>query len=253
MSRIPFLLDEEAYRKGRKRWIGMDYKSGSPHCLIAGRSGSGKTVTAKLLLAKSILYAEPVQQPVEIIVIDPKSDNDFDFLQDLPALFRGDNSPQGLNYAFDKFKRRQLREDESRNLVIVFIDEFASLVNFVESKQGKEEIFRKLSLLLMLSRSYQFSIQLATQQPNAQTLGNSGNREQMGLICLLSDSSGESLRMCFDSDSVEKIREFGHIGSRAVGWISRNGGIAQPVRTPQVNNWNKLHAVIKKGVERGSP
>ena len=251
MSTIPFLLDEEAYRLGFRHWVGLNYKSGSPHVLTAGRSGSGKTVAAKSLIARTILYAEPKLQPVEVYVIDPKG-GDFDFLEGLPRYYRGEQSVQGLQAVFGRFQLRQSEKDRTRNLIIGFVDEFASLVNFVEDKKEKEKIFQKLSLLLMLSRSFSFSIQLATQQPSAQTLGNSGNREQMGIVCLLGDSGSETQRMLFDSDSIERMKDFGHIGGRGVGWLSVNGGFAHPVRVPKITNFDKLHAVIRQSVERGS-
>jgi hypothetical protein len=246
---IPFLLDEEARRAGFKRLVSVDYQSGSPHVSWTGRSGSGKSVSAKVLLAKSILFVKPELQPVEVTVIDPKADTDFDFLEGCSRFYRGISSPQGLHDTFKAFERRQSREDTSRNLKIIFIDEFASLMNFLDSKQQKEEIHRILSLLLMLSRSYSFSLHCATQQSSAQTYGNSGNREQFGNVFLLGDAGAETQRMIFDSDSVEKIRKFGHIGGRG-GWFSQNGGLVQAIRVPKVNKWSDLHAVIRKGVER---
>jgi DNA helicase HerA-like ATPase len=248
---IPFLLDEAAHRKGFNRWLEVDY-SVSPHALWCGRTGSGKTVAAKILLARSVLLAPPQLQPVEIAVIDPKGDKDFNFLEDLPRFYRGRAAPNGLENIFEDFLRRQSGEDTSRNLKIAFVDEFASLVNLIEDKKAKEAAQRKLSLLLMLSRSFGFSIQTATQQPSAQTLGNSGNREQYGQVVLLGDSGNETQQMLFDADSREAIKSFGSIGGRGVGWCSINGGIAQPARVPKVQDFNKLDAAIKRGVENSN-
>jgi len=245
---IPFLLDEAAYRRGYKRWLEINY-SVSPHALWSGRTGSGKTVGAKVLLARSVLLAPPRLQPVEVTVIDPKGDTDFDFLDGLPRFYRGETAPNGLDDVFEAFRGRQNGEDTTRNLMIVFIDEFASLVNLIEDKKQKEAAHRKLSLLLMLSRSFGFSVQTATQQPSAQTLGNSGNREQYGQVTLLGDSGSETQQMLFDADSREAIKAFGSMGGRGIGWCSINGGIAQPVRVPRVQDFNKLHAAIRRGIE----
>jgi len=245
---IPFLLDETAYRMGYQRWLKIDYGI-SPHALWCGRTGSGKTVAAKILLARSVLLAPPQLQPVEVIAIDPKADKDFSFLDGLPRFYRGEAAPSGLDYVFDTFRRRQSGEDTSRNLIIAFVDEFASLVNLIEDKKLKEAAQRKLSLLLMLSRSFGISIQTATQQPSAQTLGSSGNREQYGQVILLGDSGNETQQMLFDADSREAIKAFGSIGGRGIGWCSINGGIAQPVRVPKIQDFNKLHAAIRRGVE----
>jgi hypothetical protein len=201
-----------------------------------------------LLLARSVLLAPQELQPVEITVIDPKSDADFSMLDGLKGAYRGEDAPHGLDYIYDSFRRRQSGEDKSRSLKIAFVDEFASLVNLIEDKKQKESIQRKLTVLLMLSRSFGFSIQTASQQPSTKVLGDSGNREQYGVVALLSDSGTETLSMLFDGDSREKIKMFGSIGSRAVGWVSINGGIAQPFRVPKVENMEKLESVIKNNL-----
>ena len=246
MNGIPFILDEHVHRHGLEEWVCIDY-SATPHCLWSGRTGSGKTVAAKLLLARSVLLAPPELQPVELTVIDPKEDVDFHFLSGLPRFFRGNEAPQGFNYFFDAFTQRKGKEDLSQNLKILFVDEFASLVNLIDDKKEKEAAQRKLNLLLSLSRSRRFSVQLATQQPSAQIFGTSGSasREQFGCVCLLGDSgSSETVNMLFDGDSREQMKKFGPIGGRAAGWLSINGGTAQPVRVPLVEDMEKLNRVI---------
>jgi hypothetical protein len=247
MARIPFLLDEKMFRMGLKSWVEIDYNTCS-HIIWSGRTGSGKTVGAKLLLARTILLAVKEMSPVELTVIDPKSDNDFTFLEGLPRFYRGEDSLQGLKNFFDDFRKRQKGEDLSRNLKILFLDEISSLVNLVEDKKEKEATFRALSLLLSLSRSFRYSIQLATQQPSASVLGNTGTREQFGGVILLGDSGIETQGMMFDADSKKTIAEFGNIGGRGTGWMSLNGGLAKPVRVPQITNWEKLNSVIKLGL-----
>lgn len=69
---IPFLLDEQAYRMGLAKWVSIDYGK-SPHILWSGRTSSGKTVAAKICLARTILLAPPELQPVEVTVLDPSA------------------------------------------------------------------------------------------------------------------------------------------------------------------------------------
>lgn len=245
MGGITFMLDERAHRRGLVEWVSIDYST-APHCLWSGRTGSGKTVAAKLLLARSVLLAPPELQPVELTIIDPKEDADFDFLNDLPRFFRGDEAPQGFHHFFDAFMKRKAKEDLSQNLKILFVDEFASLVNLIDDKKEKEAAQKKLGLLLALSRSRHFSVQLATQQPSAQIFGAaaSASREQFGMVCLLGDSGAETQQMLFDGDSREAMKKFGPIGGRAAGWLSINGGMAWPVRVPMVEDMEKLNQVI---------
>lgn len=213
---------------------------------LDGQVAVSKTVAAKLLLARTVLLAPPELQPVELTVIDPKEDTDFLFLAGLPRFYSGDAAPQGFNDFFDAYLQRKTGADTTQYLKILFVDEFASLVNLIDDKKEKEATQRKLSLLLMLSRSRHFSVQLATQQPSAQIFGaaGSGSREQFGAVCLLGDSGSETQAMLFDGDSRERMKAFGPIGGRGVGWLSLNGGIAQPVRVPMIGNMDKLNQVI---------
>lgn len=246
MRGVPFLLDERAYGLGFQRWISIDYDL-SPHVIWCGRTSSGKTAAAKILLARTILLAPEELQPVELTVIDPKGDKDFDYLAGLSRFYRSKEAPKGLDDFFEAFRRRQEKEDISQNLKILFVDEFASLVNLIDDKKDREAAQKKLSLLLMLSRSFHFSVQMATQQPSAQIFGGSASREQFGAVCLIGDSGGgssETAKMLFDGDSREKMKELGSVGGRGVGWLSLNSGLAQPVRVPRVEDWGKLHKVI---------
>lgn len=220
------------------------------------RAAASKTVAAKLLLARTILLAPPELQPVELTVLDPKEDIDFSFLLNgLPRFsrfFSGEAAPRGFDLFFEDYLARKEGQDLSTNLKILFCDEFASLVNLIEDRKERESVQRKLSLLLMLSRSRHFSIQLAAQQPSAQIFGSAGtaSREQFGVVCLLGDSGAETRKMLFDGDSRERMEKFGSIGGRGVGWLSLNGGIAQPVRVPVVVNMDKLNRVIYNCLRR---
>lgn len=245
MNNVPFILDERAHRRGEEKWLEIAFDK-TPHGIICGRTGSGKTVAAKLLLARSILLAPPELQPVELTVVDPKEDKDFDFLNGQSRFYRGDEALQGFNDFFEAYLNRKKGQDQSNHLKILFVDEFASLVNLIDDKKEKEAAQKKLGLLLMLSRSRHFSVQLATQQPSAKIFGESGSasREQFGMVCLLGDSGSETQAMLFDGDSRELMKQYGTIGGRGVGWLSLNGGLAQPVRVPIIESMNKLNEVI---------
>jgi len=172
---------------------------------------------------------------------------DFEYLDGLPRFYRGEESPKGFNAFFDSYTERKEKRDLTQNLKILFVDEFASMVSLIDDKKEREAAQKKLSLLLMLSRFRRFSVQMATQQPSARIFGEAGSasREQFGQICLLGDSGAETQQMLFDGDSREKIKQYGSIGGRGVGWLSTNGGIARPVRVPFVENMNKLNAFIR--------
>ena len=250
---VPFILCEKAYKMGIEEWISMDY-SISSHTLWAGRTGSGKSVASKILLAQTILHAPPELQPVELTVIDPKEDTEFQFLEGNPRFFSREATPEGFNDFYSQYLQRKNKQDLTKNLKILFVDEFASLITLITDKKEREATQNKLALLLMLSRSRFFSIQMATQQPSARIFGEnaSASREQFGKVCLLGDSGTETQTMLFDSKSREKMSQYGEIGGRGVGWLSTNGGTAQPVKVPFVASMGKLNKVIYDCMARQS-
>lgn len=250
---IPFLLDQRASILGFKRWIELDYDK-SPHVLWCGRTRSGKTVAAKTLLARTVLLAPPELQPVELTIIDPKEDTDFNYLSGLPRFYRGEESPQGLSNFFDAYLKRKQNKDFSKNLKVCFVDEFQSLINLISDKKDKEKAQRNLNLLLTLSASRNFSIQMATQVPSAKIFGETGSasREQFGAVCLLGDSDGsETQQMLFDSKNRQIISDYGSIGSRGVGWISVSSGEVEPFKVGFINDMDKLNAVIRDNLIQG--
>jgi len=251
MRTIEYLLCEKSQRLGKEKWIGINYTI-SPHCLWAGRTGSGKSVAAKILLARTSILAPPEMQPVEITIIDPKEDIDFDYLEGMPRYYRGERSPQGFNDIYNSYIRRKEKIDKTTNLKVLFVDEFSSLISLISEKKEREEVQRKLGLMLMLSRSRRFSIQMATHQPSAKLFGenSTASREQFGSVCLLGDAGSETQAMLFDSVSREQIKQHGSIGGSSAGWMSLNGDFAVPVRVPHVEDMEKLNAVIRDNLTR---
>lgn len=123
---IPFLLDDAAYRMGVERWISMDYDI-SPHVLWGGRTSSGKTIAAKLLIGRTILLAPPELQPVQLTVLDTKEDIDFSFLTGLPRFFCGEAAPRGFDIFFEDYLARKEGRDSSTNLKSYFATNLLAL------------------------------------------------------------------------------------------------------------------------------
>ena len=210
-----------------------------------------KTVAAKLLLAKTILLSN--EQPIQLVISDAKSGMDFEQFKNFPNVHRGEDAPNAIYEAYKTFRKRQKEAENGAkyfNRLIVFIDEVASLFSMVTNKTEKERIMREFAMLAQLSRAYKISIVQATQQPSAQMYGSAGTgvREQFSPL-LIGAAGNETQGMLFDADSREAIKAFGSIGGRSVGFFSLNGGLAKPVRVPRVNDFNKLHAAIRRGLE----
>jgi len=161
--------------------------SKAPHMLIAGTTGSGKTVFLYSIIV-SLLYKHPIED-LEFLIVDPKQ-TDFVFFEDLPNLYGGHvvvdaeealEMIQRINDADKEERMQQLRACRSRDIgsyneknpdhrmkrLIIIIDEYADLIQTAEM-QGKRKEFEKfLSMLAQKVRSLGIHLIIATQRPSA--------------------------------------------------------------------------------------
>ena len=245
---VPFLLDERAFRKGIQHWLSFDFSIGvNRHLLLGGLSGSGKTTLLRILLARACFFFAKNGRPLILSIIDPKNDSDFDFLDGLPNIYRGEDAPKGLDAVYNSFKARQSKIDTSRVLHIAVIDEAAAIFQLIEDKKQRDNAMRQFMLLTLLSRSFEFAIFAVAQQPSAASLGSSGVRDQFGNLCLLSEAGSETLNMMFDSGARETIKAFGSVGNRA-GWYMSARGVLSPVRVPHIEEMQKVNQHLIKQI-----
>ena len=160
--KIPFLLLEEHLKLGIETpymWEPAKFA----HLLLVGNTGTGKTYCSKLLLGKICIYAPNC----ELFICDFKGDDDFSFLDGVSNFFRFEDCFKGFDVFFQRFLARQQQNDISRHPLFLFFDEWASALNHAEKKE-REELLKKLSLLLMLGRSFSVFLIYSLQRPDSE-------------------------------------------------------------------------------------
>lgn len=179
-------LDFVAGQKADGRFEVVDIAK-APHMLIAGTTGSGKTIFLYSIIV-SLLHKYPMED-LEFLIIDPKQ-TDFVFFEDLPNLYGGHvvvdaeealEMIQRINDVDKEGRMQQLRFCRSRDIgsyneknpdhrmkrLIIIIDEYADLIQTAEM-QGKRKEFEKfLSMLAQKVRSLGIHLIIATQRPSA--------------------------------------------------------------------------------------
>lgn len=140
------------------------------HVLVAGTTGSGKTVLLRTM-AISLALRHPRRGHLALVLIDPKGGRAFGCFEGLPQLVRPvvRNTEKAVE-ALDSLVRLMERRDqlgESRPPVVVFIDELADLIMV-----GGKEAERLLTRLVQRGREAGVHVVAATQKPTSAVLGS---------------------------------------------------------------------------------
>lgn len=194
----------------------------TPHLLIAGSTGSGKSVCVNALIS-SILYRRSPAE-VNLILIDPKI-VELKFYNDIPHLLTPvitdpKKAFQALQWCLYEMERRyslldamQVRDIKSYNkkvktrniatphmpYLVVIIDEFADLM----ATSGKE-LEGTLARLAAMSRAVGIHLVLATQRPSTDVITGLIKANIPSRIAFMVASKIDS-RIILDSMGAEKL------------------------------------------------
>jgi S-DNA-T family DNA segregation ATPase FtsK/SpoIIIE len=147
---------------GKRLWMDL---SQNPHMLVAGTTGSGKSVLLHNLIANIKQYNDSV-----LCLIDPKkiefgeydgrlhNTKVFYTYDDTIAIF--DRLLEVMEKRYSLMRSGYLAEDFP--YIVVIVDEFADLI----MQDKEEQFFNKLCRLAQKSRAARISIVLATQRPS---------------------------------------------------------------------------------------
>lgn len=160
----------------------------APHMLIAGTTGSGKTIFLQSMLV-SLLYQFSADD-MELLIVDPKQ-TDFIFFEGLPHLYNGKviiDAEQALEMlqrinTTDKAERTALlracrskdiesynhkNPDKKMKRLIIVIDEYSDLIQAAEMNGSRKAFEKNLLMLLQRVRNLGIHLIIATQRPSTQ-------------------------------------------------------------------------------------
>ena len=162
--------------------------SKAPHMLIAGTTGSGKTIFLHSILV-SLLHQYSAEE-LEVLIIDPKQ-TDFIFFEGIPHLYGGHvvidaeealEKIQQINTVDKEERTAALRSCRSKDIesynqknpgakmkrLVVVIDEYSDLIQAAEMQGNRKEFEKNLLMLLQRVRNLGIHLIIATQRPSAQ-------------------------------------------------------------------------------------
>ena len=205
INKLSQLEPDKSYKIKVQQGLVWDL-SKTPHALIAGDSGSGKTAVLMTLIAQFLAGGANIK------VIDPKAE--FLFLENiLPegSVVRDFEEVLSLLKGIVGFMEEMnliiadaIRENSSLGMTgvelymrptILVMDEVGSLVAGVDRKK-LNEFNGYLTRIVQMGRSSLTNVILTTQQPNAQVI-STAIRDQLSLRILMGKPSPELKRMVF--------------------------------------------------------
>ncbi|MFZ1684313.1 MAG: DNA translocase FtsK [Candidatus Zixiibacteriota bacterium] len=157
-----------------------------PHLLIAGATGSGKSVCMNVLITSLVYRMHPMQ--IRFIFVDPKM-LELSVYQGLPQLGRPvvttarqaekvfadavvemENRYRRLATAavrnIEDFNRKQAKEEDKLPYIIIFVDELADLM--MSSQSARSEML--ITRLAQMARAVGIHLVLATQRPSVDVI-----------------------------------------------------------------------------------
>lgn len=197
-----------------------------PHILVAGSTGSGKSVAVNGIITSILMKALPSQ--VKFLMVDPKM-VELDVYNDIPhllipvvtnprkaaralqkvvdemenryELFRrvGSRNIEGYNAKVEKFNAENIEKQQTLPLIVVIVDELADLM-MVASKEVEDAIIR----IGQKARAAGIHMILATQRPSVDVISGLIKANVPSRIAF-AVSSGTDSRTIIDSNGAEKL------------------------------------------------
>lgn len=161
--------------------------SKAPHLLVAGTTGSGKTIFLYSIIIS--LIHQFTADELELLIIDPKQ-TDFTFFEGLPHLYGGHvvteatealKMIESINSNDKETRTAMLKTSRSRDIesyneknpeakmkrLVVVIDEYADLIQAAEIQGSRKKFEDLLVMLAQRVRNLGIHLVIATQRPTA--------------------------------------------------------------------------------------
>lgn len=218
----------------------------SPHLLLTGRSGSGKTQAGAYYMAKAMASAESY-----FFISDYKADCQYRHLQGSFNYSTDEEAVQIIEDYYSLFTA--IRENhvypDSTTHYTLLVEEYFGLLNYVEIKCGKKakaDLMGKIAELLAVARSFQFGVWISVQRAAAELFA-SGARDNLQTIIALGRIGKETRSMLFSGEVLPEKTNY----SAGQGLVLTDGQCAvREIFVPYIQAQDKMMTQIRRVLDR---
>jgi hypothetical protein len=233
-------LNELAVPLGEDRYGGLVIvnfsSSNSPHLLVAGTTGSGKSEALNTMLFGLAKFYSSSE--LRLMLVDPKGTELVPFegsthligaigWEDTDAIVLLKNAVEEMQGRYEKFRQKRCRSlaefnaasnaDERLPWWLVVLDEYADLTH---DPQSKKEIEQELKRLAQKARAAGIHVIIATQKPSAEVI-STNLRSNLPAQLALRVKSGIESRVVLDEAGAENLNGKGDALFKADGKLRR--------------------------------
>ena len=199
----------------------------SPHLLVTGNTGSGKTLTVQYIISCLL------KQGVRVIYCDPKNDDDMRlFMKNHSTVLYVTKENEIAKVVRETEEEIRLREKDLKDIgiqeadfnpIFLFFDEMIAFAKIAE-KKTYEETAKRLATIVVTGRSKRVYAGLILQRPDTQFV-EGAIRDNLSCRICMGQMSDTAYKMSFGSDFSNVRNNRREIGS---GLIYRQGVDTKP-------------------------
>lgn len=234
-------LREDFYKYGVKIPVKITLAKKTSNILIAGKSGSGKSITTRLYLWKMLNSGESV-----CYLADYKGGEEYEMFESSPSYASGEQAIQMIFDFYDFFTEIRNKKIRLEQHYTLFIEEYFGLLTYAEtqSKKLKTELMAKVGELLAVARGLNLGIVLCIQRADSSNF-SSGSREQFQCMLSFGRCSAEQFRMLGFSGEMEENPTGNYRAGEALCLIDGQEGV-QEIIVPWIKNSDEMCRQIRK-------
>lgn len=215
------------------------------HLLIAGKSGSGKSLSARWYLYQMLHDRES-----RVYIADYKAGEEYEALEGSLSYASGEDAFQMVRdfYGlFQKIRKKRIRPSQHYTL---FIEEWFGLLTYAEGrdKKLKAELMSMVGEILAVGRGLNFGVMLCVQRADA-SLFNTGTREQFQAVICFGRCSAEQFRMLGFSGELEENPTGRYQAGQALALIDGQDAVRE-ILVPWITNEEVMCRKIRNMLDK---